>query len=85
MTRQEQIMKKVNEVCNDPYNDLKSTWDLCQMMAEWADKTMLDKICQWLDENMQDYANCVYEGEELTDEARVSSNLMKDLRKAMEE
>ena len=53
--------------------------------AEWADKTMLDKVCQWLDENMQDYANCVYEGEELTDEARVSSNLMKDLRKAMEE
>ena len=48
-------------------------------------REMLDKVCKWLEENMQDYANCVYEGEELTDEARISSNLIKDLRKAMEE
>ena len=45
----------------------------------------VEKACEWLEENMQDYANCVYEGEELTDKARVSSNLIKDLRKAMEE
>ena len=48
MTRQEQIAKKVNEICNDPNNDWKSTWDLCQMMAEWADRTMLDKFCEFM-------------------------------------
>ena len=56
MTRQEQIMKKVNEVCNDPNNDWKSTWDLCQMMAEWADKTMIEKALKFLlDYDPNDY------------------------------
>ena len=54
MTREEQIMKKVNEVCNDPNNDWKSTWDLCQMIAEWADQTMLDKVCKWLENTFHD-------------------------------
>ena len=53
--------------------------------AEWADKTIIEKVCEWLEENMQDYAHCVYEGEELTDEARVSNNMIEDLRKAMEQ
>jgi len=45
----------------------------------------IDKACEWLEKNMQDYAYCKYEGEELTDEAKISNNLIKDLRKAMEE
>jgi hypothetical protein len=39
--------------------------------AEWADKTMLDKMCQYLFEN--------YHGEKL------SLRMIEDLRKAMEE
>ena len=56
MKRKEQIMKRVNEVCNDPNNDWKSTWDLCQMIAEWADNTMIEKALKFLlDYDPNDY------------------------------
>ena len=34
--------EKALELCNDPKNDYKSTADLCEMMAEWKEKEMLD-------------------------------------------
>ena len=81
MTREEQIMKKVNEVCNDPNNDWKSTWDLCQMIAEWADQTMLDKVCKWLEEHLLlDAPEWYVEGEKTLQE-----KMIEDLRKAMKE
>ena len=89
MTREEQIMKKVNEVCNDPNNDWKSTWDLCQMIAEWADKTMLDKVCQWLDKEMEDYVERFNDDDVQPIVISGSYDYKKDfieaLRKAMEE
>ena len=47
---------------------------------EWADKTMIDKACEWLKENIWVYIN--YEGcsgEEL------ENDVIEDFRKAMEE
>lgn len=29
----------------------------CLSGAEWADKTMLDKVCKWLEENTPNYIN----------------------------
>ena len=51
-----------------------------QAGARWADKTMIDKACEWLKENIWVYIN--YEGcsgEEL------ENDVIEDFRKAMEE
>ena len=52
-------------------------------MAEWADRTMLDKVCEWLDAVLYDYVELKH--------ANVNTNvkihcdkLIEDLRKAME-
>lgn len=42
--------------------------------VEWADKTMLDKACQWIQkEVLEDYEGVIW------------SDIVKDFRKAMEE
>ena len=47
--------------------------------AKWADKTMLDKVCKWLKENIDDYFTTGEgEFEEWFD------SMYKDLRQAME-
>lgn len=49
-----------------------------QAGARWADKTMIDKACEWLKENIWVYIN--YEGcsgEEL------ENDIIEDFRKAM--
>jgi hypothetical protein len=47
MTRKEELLLKANQICNEPKYDYKSTEDLCHISMEWADKTMLDKVCNW--------------------------------------
>ena len=55
--------------------------------AEWADRTMLDRVYKWLDENMED----VHFGENIIEPLVVSFNydykkdFIEALRKAMEE
>ena len=42
--------------------------------AEWADKTMIDKACEWIQkEVLEDYEGVIW------------SDIVKDFRKAMEE
>ena len=50
--------------------------------ANWADKTMIDKACEWLDMNIIDY---IVEGsrEGITDEDK--KHLIEDFKNAMEE
>ena len=48
--------------------------------AKWADKTMIDKSCEWLKKNAKDYVVTCYDEGELNDE-----DLLNDFRKAMEE
>ena len=54
-------------------------------MVEWVNKTMLDKACEWLKENMSNY---IIEhpffpaGSSVTVE---EDKMVKDFRKAMEE
>jgi len=45
----------------------------------------IEKACKWLQEHKNDYAFPIYQGEELTDESYVSDDIIKDLRKVMEE
>lgn len=82
MTRDEQIKKAANEYGrNNPYcywnadelyeEDYESPSQDFKAGAEWADQTMVDKVCQYL------FDNC--HGEKL------SLRMIEDLRKEMEE
>jgi hypothetical protein len=48
--------------------------------AKWADKTMIDKACEWLKRNAEDYVVTCYDKGELD-----SEGLLMAFRKAMEE
>jgi hypothetical protein len=78
MTRKEQVTNKVKEIVHESrYNAIPST---LFEMTTWADKTMIEKACEWLKENIWIYIN--YEGcsgEEL------ENDIIEDFRKAMEE
>lgn len=52
MTREEQIKKEANRVsCNsDEYYSFIQG-------AEWADKTMIDKVCKWLKDNIEEFVH----------------------------
>ena len=48
--------------------------------AKWADKTMIDKACKWLSENVFDYVDAY-----VFDYSVYEDELVKDFRKAMGE
>lgn len=52
MTRRETIVSCVNRICNDIRNKHKTAEDMCIRAAEWADNTMIEKACRWLEENV---------------------------------
>lgn len=78
MTRKEQVTNKVKEIMHESgYNAIPST---LFEIATWADKTMIDKACEWLKLNAEDYVATCYDKGELD-----SEGLLMDFRKAMEE
>ena len=83
MTRKEEIQK----AAEDYYNEVKYLSDLSAFPiaafkagAEWADKTMLDKVCEWVEDNIYDYLY-IYQ---VFNVAEYKHELIEDLRKAME-
>lgn len=76
MTREEQIENEAYRVSNntDEFNSFIQG-------AEWADETMIDKVCKWLYKNTYRHV----------DDSRVSMNfeytidMIENFRKAMEE
>lgn len=49
--------------------------------AEWVDKTMIDRVCDWIEDNIYDY---LYINRDFN-EADYKPELIEDLRKAMED
>lgn len=78
MTRREQIMDaamffaKKNKNNPSPYLDFVEA-------AEWADRTMIDKACEWITEHI----DIPYEGE-FIDDSPVSSDYVEYLSKRLE-
>ena len=72
MTRKEQVTNKVKEIVHESgYNAIPST---LFEMAAWADKTMIEKACEWIQkEVLEDYPYIIW------------PDIVKDFRKAMEE
>ena len=76
MTREEEILNDQNLSC---YVDKKRGW-INEAFLDgvlWADRTMVDKVCKWMDNiNTDDYMDSgIFQ----------MYNLISDLRKAMEE
>ena len=83
MTRKEEIQKAAKEY----YDEVKYLSDLSAFPiaafkagAEWADKIMLDRVCEWLKSYRQD----TYDGTGYI-AGIVNDKTIEDLRKAMEE
>lgn len=80
MTRIEEIQKLIDEEMGiDDYGSCDFQAGICYGVKH-ADKTMIEKVCEWLKENIWIYIN--YEGcsgEEL------ENDIIEDFRKAMEE
>lgn len=82
MTREEQI----KQYCADngfPYGACSSISSLKANIAteaiKWADKTMIEKVCNWIDENARGYSKA--ESDIIWFD---SVSFRNDLRKAME-
>lgn len=86
MTREEEIIKEASEYADDPnnlaewgdgwedYNDFDQVFDAFKNGAKWADRTMLDKVCEWLKENVR-----VFQKEDIGD--FILANLRKEMMK----
>ena len=82
MTRREEIEQQAS-LTVFPWDDVREQSKFEEGFiegAKWADKTMIDKACEWLKLNAEDYVATCYDKGELD-----SEGLLMDFRKAMEE
>ena len=84
MTRREEINQQAEEY-RQPYRDggyrlsSKDVRDAFEEGAEWADKTMIEKACEWITEHI----DIPYEGE-FIDDSPVASDYVEYLSKRLE-
>ena len=51
--------------------------------AKWADKILINKVCNWIDDNFYNYIDTKSRGHEEILKGINTSSLIEDLRKAM--
>ena len=87
MTRREEIVTATLG-CRQNYVELKrpitpdDVADAFEGGAEWADKTMIEKACDWLDQNVEKYESVTKMGYM---PFCLIEDMINDFRKAMEE
>lgn len=77
MTREEEI--NLIAICAAPDENYEEFRDGVIWGAKWADKTMIDKACEWLDKNITNYKSDMMgyiEYSQITD-------VIQDFREAM--
>lgn len=84
MNRYKEIEQQAKFQVNDTVDN-----ELAEMYfirgAEWADTSMLDKVCEWLDENIWDYIEIGSLGDfEILKKFNVT-DMLEDLRNKMED
>jgi len=77
MTRKEEREQASFEYHSKPY--LGAIKDDFVNGAEWADETMIEKVCDWLEDNIYDY---LYINRDFN-EADYKKDLIEDLKKSM--
>lgn len=80
LTRQEEIEKEAHRVS---YNGDESTSFI--LGAEWADKTMIEKACKWLKENIDLVAMDTVNARSGYHEIVMMNDFERKFREAMEE
>lgn len=71
--------EKANEICKRHIFD-SNHYDCCMEMAEWKEKQIIEKACEWLKENIHDYYTTGDGGDEFEE---WFDNMFEDFRKAM--
>lgn len=71
---------KKNENTSIPYVDFIEA-------VEWADETMIENMCQWLENNIDKYTTVLHSinGDELEEHVVLTKSFKEDFKKAMEE
>lgn len=72
--RENEIINASIEYANEEFPEHEFVWNCFASGAEWADKTMIDKACRWLDQQLF----IKYDSDAVT-------RFINDFRKAMEE
>ena len=82
MTRGEEIINAASEYgCLDKGETLLAF----TKGAKWADKTMIEKVCEWLRDNIDMYAEVVLKSNAFYPEIVMCDTFEKNFIKAMEE
>lgn len=98
MTRKEEIKNEADVYAEKhgfrvPYDGSNNFYDKTDVKAstegfitgaKWADKTMIDKACEWLKENIKDYLSCDGYSDAPGFKQYVSEDFYEDFKKAME-
>ena len=87
MTREEQIRK----YCSDNGFPLGACSSIASLQADtaveaikWADKTMIDKACEWLQENVDKYSYVMKVDDTEYRKVHFTDSLIEDFKKAIE-
>lgn len=84
MTREEEIQKLIDkETGVDNYGSFDYQVGVCDGV-KFADKTMLEKACKWLKENIDIYAKVVINHKSHYPEIVMCDTFEKNFKKAME-
>ena len=87
MTRKEEIDKEANSFANTVSigeEEIAKTWSAFMSGAEWADRTMIEKVYDFIRINAYKYRQLKFVKNKATFDFR-TDKLIEDLRKAMEE
>ena len=87
MTREEEIYKAAEEFAFSGKTESPDFYDAINDFyygAKWADKTMIDKACDWIKENIDIYAEVVINTKSSYPEIVMCSTFEKNFKKAME-
>ena len=76
MGRREEIQEKANELYHS-----HTPYEASIAMAEWADLTMIDRICEWLEKHLYDEAYLFRDNEGTWID---TESVIEDLRTAAE-
>ena len=85
MKREEEIQKLIDdEIGVDNYGSSDYQVGVCDGV-KFADKTMIEKVCEWLKENIDIYAKVVINTKSKYPEIVMCDTFEKNFKKAMEE
>lgn len=86
MTREEEAIKEAEEISKNMWDFIDDDYVIpFKHGAEWADKTMFDKIVKWIDKNAFEYVKTESLGLDVIYRGFDTERMIADLKKAMKE